>query len=268
MKRWIWIGCIAAIIVGVLWYSRGLVRDGLADMRKPALPVAQPFATSTTPASVTSTAAKPPVKKPASSDPLAWSGELPKSVNLAVPFLSQAPKMVWDAIHEDACEEASIIMVDAYYRGKKTIDPSAGDQAILDLVALENKIFGYFESTTAAETVRLIREYFGYKRVTVYNLTGPDDIKRALANGYPVILPASGKTLQNPNFKNGGPVYHMLVVKGYLADGRWITNDPGTRKGADYIYDTQTLMDAAHDWNGGDVLNGDKVMIVIIPNTK
>jgi hypothetical protein len=81
--------------------------------------------------------------------------------------------------------------------------------------------------------------------------------------GVPVIIPASGKELQNPNFRNGGPPYHMLVMKGYLADGRWIVNDPGTRKGADYLYGKQLLLNAVHDWNGGDVPRGSSVAFVI-----
>lgn len=265
MKRWLWLAAMVAALAGASWYFRGYVRDGFVGILKPSLPAAQPYSKTAVPTpshAATSTAKTKPA------DLLAWSGAFPERVNLAVPFLSQAPKMNWDAVHEETCEEASSLMVKAYYEGKKTIGPDEGDAALLDLVAYENKIFGYFESTTAEETAKFIRGHLGFKTVLVRDLAGPDDIKRALANGYPVLLPASGKLLQNPNFKNGGPNYHMLVVKGYLADGRWITNDPGTRNGADYIYRNKVLMEAAHDWNGGDVLNGRKAMIVIIPNKK
>jgi len=56
------------------------------------------------------------------------------------------------------------------------------------------------------------------------------------------------------------------VIKGFLSDGQIITNDPGTRKGADYLYDPQILLDAIHDWNDGDVPRGEKNMIVIRTN--
>jgi len=101
--------------------------------------------------------------------------------------------------------------------------------------------------------------------VLVLPLSSVNDLKRAVANGYPVIVPASGKELPNPNFRNGGPLYHMLVVKGYTAD-RIITNDPGTHLGADFTYTYDGLMNAAHDWNGGDVTHGAPVMIIILPN--
>ena len=55
----------------------------------------------------------------------------------------------------------------------------------------------------------------------------------------------------------------MLIIKGYTKEGNFITNDPGTRRGADFIYSPGVLMNAIHDWNGGDVDNGKKVMIVV-----
>jgi hypothetical protein len=280
MKRWpiVLIAVIAAGL-GLLWFGRGWLREQAYELQRPALPAAQPYvAPTSTPmfASPTSTAksAAPPapaktrrLANATSSHPFPWSGAFPKTINLAVPFLSQAPKMDWSYPYQEACEEASIIMADAYLRGRTAkYQPEEGDQAILDLVAFEKKLFGYYEDTTAEETARVAREYFGLKNVYVLPMTGPDSIKRVLANGYPVVVPASGRLLDNPNFRNGGPRYHMLVVKGYLADGRWITNDPGTRKGADFLYTNENLMESIHDWNGGDVMNGQKVMIVLTPN--
>ena len=109
-----------------------------------------------------------------------------------------------------------------------------------------------------------IQEYFGYRRALVREAT-ESSIKSALTNGYPVIVPAYGKALLNPNFRNGGPEYHMLVIKGWTKDGKWITNDPGTRRGPDYIYGKQLLLDAIHDFNAEDMTLGRKVMIVLLP---
>jgi len=54
---------------------------------------------------------------------------------------------------------------------------------------------------------------------------------------------------ENPYFSGEGPWYHMLVLTGY---GWWdfITNDPGTRRGAGYEYRFSTLLNAIHDWTG------------------
>lgn len=93
-----------------------------------------------------------------------------------------------------------------------------------------------------------------------------DDIKTEVGAGYPVILPLDGRGPLNPYFRGNGPDYHMLVVKGYTKDGKFITNDPGTKRGKDYVYDEQYLFDRIHDWNGGDVANGQKAMIIARPN--
>ena len=45
-----------------------------------------------------------------------------------------------------------------------------------------------------------------------------------------------------------------------------ITNDVGTKRGADYQYSYDTLYNGIHDWNDGDVLNGKKAIIIVKPN--
>jgi hypothetical protein len=75
-------------------------------------------------------------------------------------------------------------------------------------------------------------------------------------------VPADGKKLDNPNFKNGGPVYHMLVIKGFTGD-KFITNDPGTRLGADFIYTQSNLMYSLADWDENkNAATGGKVGLV------
>ena len=92
-----------------------------------------------------------------------------------------------------------------------------------------------------------------------------EDIKREVAAGHPVILPAAGRLLPNPNFRQPGPIYHALIVKGYMRDGRIITNDPGTRNGKDFLYKPEALMNALHEWNSEDILLGSPAMIVVMP---
>jgi hypothetical protein len=266
MKRWLaFIVIVAGCSLGTAWILRTQIRDAWDSLHRPSVPTATSYVTQAS----STTAPQQPANLPTRQrDPLAWSGALPAKVNLAVPFLAQAPKGDWSLPYEEACEEASSIMVDAYYKGRTVkFSPDEGDKAILDLVAFEKKLLGLYEDTSATTTARFIREYFKYKTVLVRELD-PSVIKSSLAHGYPVIVPAYGKALGNPNYRNGGPVYHMLVVKGYLEDGRWITNDAGTRRGADYIYAPEVLLNAAHDWNNGDVIHGKPLMIVVIPNNQ
>jgi len=212
---------------------------------------------------------KDPVKdpEPPTTDPLAGDVTIPAELNLDVPWMSQAPHANWDFPYQEACEEASMIMVDAFYEkrsGKLPVDEA--DSEILKLVDYQNKTLGYYKDTTAEETAQILRDYYNYSDVRVFPVSDPKDIKAVLARGYPVIMPFWGKALDIPNFRNGGPLYHMLVVKGYTGDGHFITGDPGTRLGQDFIYTFENLLESAHDWNGGNVSEGKKVMIVVLPN--
>jgi len=202
-------------------------------------------------------------------DPLAGDISLPSELNLDVPWMSQAPNANWDYPYQEACEDASMLMVNAFYQkrsGKIPVDEA--DSEILKLVDYENENIGDYKDTNAQETAQIIRDYFGYKDVRVFPVHEAKDIQSILARGYPVIMPFWGKALDNPNFRNGGPLYHMLVVKGYTKDNHFITGDPGTRLGQDFVYTFENLLDSAHDWNGGNVSEGEKVMIVVLPNRK
>lgn len=189
----------------------------------------------------------------------------PASLRLDVPFLSQAPKKDWAMPYQEACEEASVLMVQAYFAGKRVnFTPEEGDRAILSMVDWAAQQYGpELVDMSAAEVATMVEGYMPGLKATVRPLKTADDIKRELAKGFPVILPADGKRLENPRFRNGGPRYHMLVIKGYLEDGRWITNDPGTQFGENFLYSQQNLLDSARDWNGGDVPNGASVMLVV-----
>ncbi len=201
-----------------------------------------------------------------------FASPLPRSVNLNVPFTVQAPFANWDRTHEEACEEAATLMVHKYWdkaeskdQKAEKIPPQEAEQAIQDLVQFQKKRYGFFESTTAKETTRFIKDKWGYTTADLIENPTLAQMKKELAAGFPIIVPAAGRQLGNPNFKRPGPLYHMLVIKGYTADGWIITNDPGTRRGADYRYRPNGLLNAIHDWNGGKVESGRKVMIIVRP---
>jgi hypothetical protein len=187
----------------------------------------------------------------------------PAEINLAVPFTSQAPHKNWEEPYQNFCEEASVLMASHYILNRAIPTPEYADAEMLKIKDWEEKTLGYNKDTTAKETARILTEYFKIPDVElVYNPT-ISQIKQALASGKVMVVPAAGRQLPNPNFRSPGPLYHMLVIKGYTKDGKIITNDPGTRLGADFTYDPQALLDAIHDWNGGDVENGQKVIIIV-----
>ena len=193
---------------------------------------------------------------------------LPVEINLAVPFTSQAPHANWDLPYKETCEEASLYMVHAYYEGVKAgkIAADTADAEIKKIIEFEKEIFGYYEDTTAEQIGTLAEMMYGHEKIELIENPTIDQIKTYVAEGHPVIVPAAGRELGNPNFTAPGPIYHMLVIRGYTKDGKFITNDPGTKNGEAYVYDFDTVMNAMHDWNGGlEITEGKKVVLVIYP---
>lgn len=204
----------------------------------------------------------PPVPKPVT----------PKLIHLLVPFATQAPLVNWDELHNEACEEASILMAQAYVQGTKISPPQAMEDKILDLVAWEESQ-GYSVDTTAQETVAIATKRLGLVARTSTKVS-VEGIRAELERGNLVIIPAAGRRLGNPNFKRPGPLYHMLVVRGHdPASDEFITNDPGTRKGENYRYRTSVMLNAVHDWpkpgmtkddvTDAEMEAGAKIMIVV-----
>ena len=185
---------------------------------------------------------------------------IPEKASVKVPFTTQAPLANWDALHEEACEEASLIMYHHFIVGTDITSTNSAENEIQDLVTFEGQN-GYAVDVTVEQLNEIANKYYGMKTGRVIKNATIDDIKREVASGRPVIIPAAGKMLDNPNFKNGGPKYHNLVIKGYDKDG-WITNDPGTRKGEYFRYTFDNLYNAIHDWDSGDITNGAKNVLV------
>lgn len=184
------------------------------------------------------------------------------SVNWDVPFTSQAPFANWDALHKEACEEASVLMVLRYFHGKPIASPEDAEQTIQDLVA-KNAALGFPVDDTAEQIVTLIHSLDPELSATLLRNPSEEKLKKILNDGSLVIVPAAGRQLGNPYYTAPGPLYHMLMLRGYTGDGYVITNDPGTKRGAQYVYRWNVLLSANHDWNGGDVEGGAKVVVVV-----
>ncbi|MFA6383312.1 MAG: C39 family peptidase [Parcubacteria group bacterium] len=188
---------------------------------------------------------------------------IPDKILIKVPFTTQAPFANWDMLHEESCEEASLIML-KYYLDKKPLTPDIAEKEIQKMVKFEIKNYGDYKDTTASETVKLAEDFYKIGNLKVVYDFQKEDLKKHLAKGNPVIVPAAGRLLGNPNFTAPGPLYHNLVLVGY--DGNTvITNDPGTRKGQGYIYNIDVLYNAIHDFPGRpeNINQGRKAMIVL-----
>lgn len=189
--------------------------------------------------------------------------KISESILIEVPFTTQAPFANWDEFHEEACEEASLIMV-KYFLDKKALSPEIAEKEIQALIKFQLKEYGDYKDSSAQELVGLADDYYGIKNLKVIYDFSKDDLKKYLSLGKPIIIPAAGRLLGNPNFKAPGPLYHNLVLIGYNKDVI-ITNDPGTRKGEGYTYNLNILYKAIHDFSGKveEIEKGRKAMIVI-----
>ncbi|MGL5831423.1 MAG: C39 family peptidase [Candidatus Altimarinota bacterium] len=170
----------------------------------------------------------------------------PEELNLKMTFYSQAPFGDWSLPWQEACEESSALLIaNTYFNRNWTREEF--NQEILDLVDWENQTFGHYEHTDMAETATILEDYLSLETVTHENPTF-NDFKEILAKGNFIIIPFSGQTLNNPYYTGAGPVYHVMVVKGYTKDGKIITHDVGTRHGEDYVYSWATVEKSLHDY--------------------
>lgn len=191
------------------------------------------------------------------------NNRLPQKTLVDVPFTTQAPYANWDEYHEEACEEASLIMV-KYFLSKETIDKETAEREIQAIIKFQLEKYGDYKDSNAEQMVKLARDYYGIENLKVIYDFDKEDIKKYLAKGNPIITPAAGRKLGNPNFTGLGPLYHALVLVGYN-ENIIITNDPGTRKGESYEYSWDAIYSAIHDFPGRkeDIDRGRKAMIVI-----
>jgi len=194
--------------------------------------------------------------------PTPMASILPSAKTITMNFTTQAPLTNWDALHEEACEEASLIMVYHYYQKTVIGGKDQAEKEIQDLVAYETA-HGYGTSVTMEQLKQIAKDYYRMGNSRVLENPTINDLKNEVNLGNPVIVPAAGRELKNPNFKSPGPVYHNLVIKGYDSEaGVFITNDPGTRNGENYKYVYSVLMNAMHNWDATNIDNGAKEVLV------
>lgn len=167
---------------------------------------------------------------------------------LDVPFTIQIPNGKWVQPFKDACEETSLLMVEAFYNHTIFTDKQETRKKIEALVDLEDKMFGFNEDTDAKIIARMINDFMPFEAHVADDPT-VEMIKKEIDAERLVIVPANGRLLPNPYFKNPGPLYHVIVIVGYdNIRKEFITNDPATRHGKNFRYAFDTLMRANADW--------------------
>jgi cell division protein FtsN len=187
---------------------------------------------------------------------------IPEKHILQIPFYSQAPLSKWDSFHEEMCEEASILNAGLYLENKR-LTKDQFEAELQKIQKIEKNEVGEWKSTTVAQTKKWADTYFEEKiKTKIINDPTAEDIEAEIAAGNPVVAPLAGRDIGNPNFTPPGPIYHMLVIKGFDARN-FITNDVGTRKGESYPYKKEVIMKNIHDWKEKDIHAGAQRVLVL-----
>lgn len=244
------------LLAALVYYFNSKIPNVIVDDGQ----INHPAATTTTENSRPALEAKMPTAEIAAPAP-----KKPNWLNLPIPFTPQAPTANWDLLHNEACEEVSAIMANGYLTGDRSaVIPAARvEKEISDLTVWQDKNFGYHLNATAEETARMIEGFYDLP-ARVFNNYTLQDIKDHLNLRHAIILPVNGRIIGNPNYKQPGPIYHMLVIRGYTAAGL-ITNDPGTRRGQNYPYAFKTLFNAGADWDHKtNTIDQSKKMMIVV----
>jgi len=194
---------------------------------------------------------------------------LPDKHLIQTTFVPQSPEKNWNEPWQDACEEASLLTVDYYYRNISSSDPQSIKNDLLKIFDFEtNQSFTH--DVNIDQMALVAQKYLGYSTKIITNPT-INDIKQYLSQNIPVIVPANGKTLyqENKHFKEGGPYYHNLVILGYDdTNNKFTVHDVGTQFGAYFKYSYSLLMQSIHDFpssqNKEDIDQGEKKVLILL----
>lgn len=165
-----------------------------------------------------------------------------QEVILDVPFSPQAPDAKWVEPWENACEETSLVMVNAYYT-QENLSPKKAKSEILSVIKTKNKNEGESKDESPTKIVRMIQK-LGKWDAKVEESIDLEKIKSEIDQKHPVIFPFDAKKVKNPIF-DGQVDYHVAVIIGYDdATKEFIVNDPGMSKGASTRYSYEEFLEA------------------------
>jgi len=172
----------------------------------------------------------------------------PSTKQINVPFTSQAPEGNWAEPWQNACEEASIVMIQNFYENEQlTIDKAR--QQILDIFKLKKATAPASKDESMERVAEIINSGELIWKARVVNDPSLEAIKTELAANRPIIAPVYAPLLNNPNYVGAGPSYHVIVITGYDdVTSEFITHDPGTEAGKNYRYSYDSLLAALHDY--------------------
>lgn len=173
-----------------------------------------------------------------------WAAE---GIRLAVPYVSQVPDGDWVLPWSQACEEASIVMIERFYKKQDKISKQANKTFMQQMIAWENKTFKKNDDTDAEQTKQIIEANASFA-ASVERNPSVDEIKDELRAKRPVIIFVHMYQLYQD--KTTAPIdpFHVAVVTGFDDNkGTFLVHDPAKEANTAYSYDV--VMKALHDFN-------------------
>ncbi len=123
---------------------------------------------------------------------------MPTSVNHEIEFTSQVPYAIWDALHEEACEEAILVMIYAWFNNI-SLTQELAESEIKKLASWGRLNLGSPESSKAVEVAKMAKEVYNINARIIENPT-IEDLKKEISNGNLVVAGMAGKLLNNPYY--------------------------------------------------------------------
>ncbi len=182
------------------------------------------------------------------------SNEYTEIIKQEVPFVVQAPNLQWtDPKFQDACEEATMVMANAWVKNQNSLSKEEAEGEIRKLFSYEKNVLGSHIDASITDTAKVFQEFYNYSDVEVRDGVVVNDLYEILSHDNAIIIaPVNGNVLKNPHYSGEGPERHMVVITGYdKSKKEFITNDPGISKGKDYIYKEDVLFAAIRDYGTG-----------------
>lgn len=173
------------------------------------------------------------------------SAQTAESVRLSVPYVSQVPQGNWVLPWSQACEEASIAMVQYFYEGKLGPTVAEGEAFMEKQIAWEDANLNKNQDTNADETASVIESNAGFD-VSVKRDPTLEEIKDELRKRRPVIALIDMHKLYGE--RPATDSFHVLVINGFDEAKRvFFVEDPARENAKSYSY--ETVMGALHDFN-------------------
>jgi Peptidase_C39 like family len=179
------------------------------------------------------------------------SASLAEKVHLSVPYIIEIPDGTWTGPWKNACEEASMIMVDQFYQGVTTVGRQDSKALMWPLFTYQDKVWGSNADSNASRTVTIVEANLDYTATIKRNPT-VEEIKDELRAGRPVMSFHYAKYLSNPDhrFRVNGSYFHTMIISGFdEAKRKFIVEDSGAENGLDYLYSYDTIMNTLGDFN-------------------